>query len=136
MASWEYKLEEFGIFAAIAAIAIPATLPKVHHDESEQAASERLIFFAVTGSENPAGAQVFDTTLEIELRTTNRDAAAVDAMFASIEAAFALPEVINSAQSLFPGGLWYSQEESSNAREDSRDTRRRSRTYNFSVAHV
>lgn len=136
MASWEYKLEEFGIIAATAATTIPSTLAKVHHDESDEAKTERLIFFATTGEEDPPDSRVFNTSLQIELRSTSRDAEEIDSIFAAIEAAFSLPNVIQSVMDFFPGGLWYNQEQSNNDRTESRDTRKRSRTYAFNVAHV
>lgn len=111
-------------------------IPVVHHDAAGDAATERIILTATTGEENPAGGNVFETSLLAELRSTSRNPQQIDDIFAALVAAFQEPGALIYAAELFPGGLWYLNEESKNERSDSRDTRKRSRTYAFSCGHV
>lgn len=134
--SYEWKLEDWAIRAAQYANMFPETLPKLHHDDREQAAQERIVFEAVTGDEEPAGSGVFTTELAAEFRSTNREVSETDDMFAALMAAFASPGAIAYATELFPGGLWFDQDASENSRNDGRDSKTRSRTFSFSVAHV
>lgn len=135
--SWEYNLESFGIACAVAA---GITIPLNHHDESTDAATERLIFTATDGEQDPTGLPVYTAKLDVELRTTNRDATATDQLFAAIEEIFRYgmqfyPGTLLTARLLFPAGLWLELDASQNDRSDGANTRKRSRTYEFKAGH-
>lgn len=133
MSSWEWKLEEFGIRAALAGM---ITIPCKHHDDPTQADNERIVFFAVTGEQDPPDSPVYAATLQVELRTTNRNAAQVDAIFNDIENAFAIAGSTSWAAATFSAGLSMDQEDSQDNRSDSKDTRKRSRTYKFHMGQT
>lgn len=136
MESWEWNLEEFVRLATVGVNGLP---PVVHHDSAADAQAERIILTATTGIEDPAGGNIFQTELEAELRTTTRDAAAEDAIFALFEKAMTnipdVPAAIAFGTANLPGGVMLDNEESENARSDSKDTRKRSRKYKFFVGH-
>lgn len=134
--SWERKLELYGIAAARASTIIPQSLPKVCHDESAPADVERLVFTATTGNQDPPDAQIYDTELLVELRSTNRNAEQLDEIWAEIEKSFQKPAALIVAMNLFPAGLWFLDERSENDRSDSPNTRKRSRRFFFSVGHI
>lgn len=127
----EYNLESFAIAAAQASGVVPQTLQLRHHDDGGDADTERIFFEATTGNQDPPDSQVYEMQLLIEFRSTNRDATETDPIFAGIIKAMVLPAVGIVGRELFPGGLWMDQEQSEDARNDSADTRSRSRTYNF-----
>ncbi len=136
MTSWEWKLEELIRLATVGVAGLP---PVVHHDSSADAETERIILTATTGVEDPAGGNVFQTELEAELRTTTRNAAAEDTIFALFEKTMTniaeSPAAIAFGTANLPGGVMLDNEESENARSDSKDTRKRSRKYKFFVGH-
>ena len=113
---------------------LTGTLPLVNVDSGAIAAQERAIFSATIGEKQLEGAKCYAATVEIELRSTNRDATAVDSVFASIEAAFVYPvsSAVAYAGMLFTELRFFPENmESEASRED--NTRRRSRTYPFTV---
>ncbi len=133
--SWEWRLEEWAIQQCNAAGTL-GTLQLRHHDDEDQADKERVFFQAITGQQNPPGEQVYDTTLLVEFRSTDRDATQTDAIFAKILAVFINPSADVAANDYFGAGLWFDQEESNNARSDGANTRDRSRTFMFQVGQV
>lgn len=134
--SWEWKLEEWAIAQCNAAASLPDTLQLRHHDDADQAATERIFFKATTGEQNPPGLEIYNTALLVEFRSTNRNSAQTDAIFAEMFAIFTRPIGNIPENSYFTAGLWFDQEESTNARNDGDNTRDRSRTFAFQVGQI
>lgn len=131
--SWERLLEDWAIAQCRAAGTLPTTLQLRNHDDAGDASDERIYFEATTGQQNPPGVEVYDTTLLVEFRSTNRNANETDPIFAALFKIFTNPKS-NVPQNLnFTNGLWFNQEESNDARSDGENTRDRSRTFLFQV---
>lgn len=81
--SIKYTLEEFGI-----TVASGLGLPDLEHvDSANKADQERLIFSANIGDKKLEAAKMYGCELEVELRSTDRDSDAVDAIFETLESA-------------------------------------------------
>ncbi len=132
-ASYEYLLESWAIAQCQAAATLPSGLQLRHHDDAEQCSDERIYFQATTGQQNPPGVEVYDTTLLVEFRSTNRNASQTDAIFSEMFAIFTNPNADIPENIPFAAGLWFDQEESNDARNDGDNTRDRSRTFLFQV---
>lgn len=123
----DWAITALGTVSALSGIQID------HIDAPGQANQERIIVGAVVEERELEGAQLYPAEIEIELSTTDRDAAAGDAIFAAIESLF------NS----FPTGasltfiqanyemLYFFEEEMSSADSRGPNTRHRSRKYPF-----
>lgn len=104
----------------------------VHQSDTEQAQMERLIFDAKAGGKSSDGPKAFDVELKIELRSTNLDAEAVDAIFASVEedmSQYLASDVATGLFSVLIPQPWRQSSESS----DVHNTRHRETSYYFDV---
>lgn len=139
--STEWKLEEFAIQQCVAADTLPDGLALRHHDDASPAPPRRIFFEAVMGEQDPAfqgtpGVAVYTFALTAEYRTTDRDATVTDPIFAALLTALTNPKSNVAANAYFAGGLWFEQENSTDARTDGTNTRNRSRTYEFRVGQT
>lgn len=126
--SLKWKTEQWAI-DTLSLVAALNQIQKLHVDSGAPAEQERIICSATVHQRELEGPAAFPVDLEIELRSTNRDATAVDQIFAAIEAAL-LPPAVTDVQAYFSYLIFFP--ESMDSRADRGDNSRiRSRTYPF-----
>jgi hypothetical protein len=78
---------ELWVIAALAAGSLPGGLAVRQIDSDTEAPQERVIVNATVGERQLEGPEAYAVDINIELRSTTRDAAAVDSIFDAVEAA-------------------------------------------------
>lgn len=133
------KAEAWMMQAARSQGTLPPEIQIVHAESGEHAQSERIIVEATVSEELlevrqalPGGEiiQGFNVEIEIELRSTNRNAAQIDDIFAAIERALFNPDCVTFAKEMF-NLLEFFPERMSVAGSRGRNTRNRSRKFPF-----
>lgn len=134
MSSLKIALESWGMGAVLASGGPLMGIQCVHVDDSSQVNQERLVFSATVHAQELQGAMAYPSDLKIELRNTNRDAAASDLVFAALEALFIGMSADNNyfAANYFTYLIFFPEDMDSNA-ERSDNSRIRSRTYPFRI---
>ncbi len=131
--SLEYKVEEFAIQSISGTQGLPLGIQIAHHDNTEDAETERIIVKATAGEQELEGPQCYPVSLSVELRTTNRNAEYVESVFTTIWNALKPDGIFYgvpyATQQLDP--LIYISEVGTDNRQDSKNTRNRSRTITF-----
>lgn len=126
------KAESWMMQAARADGTLPPGMQVVHAESGEYAKSERIIVEATVGEQQLEGPKGFPVEIDVELRSTNRNADQVDDIFAAIERALFDPNCIAYAAQLFDV-LEFFPEKMTVAGSRGRNTRNRSRKFPFVV---
>lgn len=131
--SLAYKIEEFAIESITGSDAVLEGIPIVHHDRDPQSENERIICTAKCGEQELDGPQCYPVSLLIELRTTSRDAAHVEAVWGALWRAVKPANVVlgRAYATTVLDPLIYISEEGGDDRSDGKNTRFRSRTLTF-----
>lgn len=127
-ASLKYQTEQWAIDTLSLVAALNQT-QKLHVDSGDDAKQDRIICSATVHQQELEGPQAFPVDLNIELRSTSRNAEQVDALFAAIEQAL-LPPAVTNVQAYFSYLIFFPENMDSRA-DRSDNSRIRSRTYPF-----